>query len=193
MDRVEEQRTLIRAQRGDKEAFAVLYREHVQAIYRYVFHRVNDRELAEDVTGDVFIRAIEGLPGYRDTGTPFLAWLYRIAHARVVDYYRQQNRRPTNTDLEDTPIPVETDMDERLLRHQAAQALRTAIAELTDDQQQVIILRFIEGHRIEKVAELVGKNANAIKALQHRALRALATRLERAGLDVENILAGLSS
>lgn len=193
MNRVEEQRLITRAQRGDTEAFAGLYRAHVQAIFRYVYHRVNDRALAEDITGDVFIKAIEGLPKFQDTGTPFLAWLYRIAHARVVDYYRQQDRRPSESDVDDEPVAVEVDMDEQLLRHQAADILREAIAALTDDQQQVIILRFIEGHRIETVATLLNKNANAIKALQHRALRALAARLERSGLDVESILSGLSS
>lgn len=193
MDRVEEQRLIARAQRGDSDAFALLYRENVQAIFRYVYHRVNDHKLAEDITGDVFIKAIEGLPRFQDSGNPFLAWLYRIAHARVVDFYRQQNRRPVDSDLDDEPIPVEVDMDESLVRQQATDVLRGAIAALTDDQQQVIILRFIEGHRIEAVATMLGKNANAIKALQHRALRALASRLERSGLDVESILAGLSS
>jgi len=193
LDRVEEQRLIATAQRGDTDAFAMLYRENVQAIFRYVYHRVNDYKLAEDITGDVFIKSIEGLPKYQDAGNPFLAWLYRIAHARVVDYYRQQGRRPVDSDLEDEPIPVEVDMDESLVRQQATDVLREAIITLTEDQQQVIRLRFIEGHRIEAVANLLGKNANAIKALQHRALRTLATRLERAGLDVESILAGLSS
>lgn len=84
-------------------------------------------------------------------------------------------------------------MDRSLLRRQAARTLREAIARLTDEQQQVIVLRFIEGHSLETTAQIMGKNANAIKALQHRALRALAGRLSRAGFDVEAILSGLSS
>jgi RNA polymerase sigma-70 factor (ECF subfamily) len=83
-------------------------------------------------------------------------------------------------------------MDEGILRRQTAKALREAIGTLTDEQQQVVILRFIEGQSIEMVADMMGKNANAIKALQHRALRTLAGRLERAGLDVESILSGLA-
>ena len=79
-----------------------------------------------------------------------------------------------------------------MLRDQAASALRTALSSLTDEQQQVIILRFIEGQNLEETAAIMGKNANAIKALQHRALRALASRLERSGFDLENILSGLS-
>jgi RNA polymerase sigma-70 factor (ECF subfamily) len=192
VERVDEQRLLRRAQRGDAEAFAALYRANVQAIFRYIAHRVNNVHLAEDLTGDVFIRALEGLPSYTDQGKPFIAWLYRIAHARVVDHYRRTERRPVESDMEAEPLPFTPDLDKGLLRRQAARALRAAIAELTDEQQQVVILRFIEGHRIETVAQMMGKNANAVKALQHRALRSLASRLERSGFDIETVLAGLS-
>ena len=192
MERVDEQRLLQRAQQGDADAFAQLYRANVQAIYRYIYHRVNDVHLAEDLTGDVFTRALKSMATYRDQGKPFVAWLYRIAHARVVDYYRMSNRRPQESDVEAEPIPVNANMDEGILRRQAARSLREAISSLTDEQQQVVILRFIEGQPIETVADMMGKNANAIKALQHRALRTLASRLERAGFDVESILSGLS-
>jgi RNA polymerase sigma-70 factor (ECF subfamily) len=111
----------------------------------------------------------------------------------VVDHYRRTDRRPQESDLEAEPIPVETDMDASLMRRQAAKELKAAIAGLTEEQQQVVILRFVEGHRIEVVAQLMGKNANAIKALQHRALRTLANRLQRSGFDIESILSGLSS
>ena len=192
MDRAEEQRLLQLAQRGDADAFAALYQAHVQAIYRYIAHRVSDSQLAEDLTGDVFTRALQSLGKYRDRGRPFVAWLYRIAHARVIDYYRQTDRRPVHSELESESVPVDEDMDEAMIQQQAAQTLRAAIAELTGDQQQVIVLRFIEGHRTDKVAQLMGKQPNAIKALQHRALRALARRLEKAGVDVDSILAGMS-
>lgn len=192
MNRAEELRLLRQAQRGDGEAFATLYRAHVQAIYRYIAYRVNDSHMAEDLTADVFTKALQSLGRYEDQGKPFVAWLYRIARARVIDHYRRTDRRPAESDVEDEPLPIDPDMDAPMIRRQAAQALRAAIAELTDDQQQVIILRFVEGHRIETVAQLLGKQPNAIKALQHRALRALANRLERTGLDIESLLAGLS-
>lgn len=192
MDRADEQRWLRQAQRGDAEAFAELYRAHVQAIFRYIMHRISDPHLAEDLTADVFTRALQGLANYQDQGKPFVAWLYRIAQARVIDHYRRSGRRPVESDVEAEPIPVDANMDEAMLRRQAARALRAAIGELTGDQQQVIILRFIEGYRVEAIAELMGKQPNAIKALQHRALRTLASRLERSGFDIDNILAGLS-
>ncbi len=192
MDRAEEQRWLQRAQGGDADAFSALYREHVQPIFRYIAHRVNNTQLAEDLTGDVFMRALEGLPTYVDQGRPFVAWLYRIAHARVVDHYRRTERRPVESDVEAEPLPITPDMDEGLMRRHAAQALRAAITELTSEQQQVVVLRFIEGHNIETVAQMMGKNSNAIKALQHRALRSLGSRLARSGFDIDAIIAGLS-
>jgi RNA polymerase sigma-70 factor, ECF subfamily len=192
LDRVEEQTLLAQAKRGNADAFAALYRAHVQLIFRYVYHRVNDVQVAEDLTADVFTRALTGLSGYQDQGKPFVAWLYSIAHARVVDHYRKSGRRRDEDEEQIERIRVTPNMDESLLRRQAARALREAIASLTGEQQQVVILRFVEGYRLEQVAELMNKNANAIKALQHRALRSLASRLERSGLDIESILSGLS-
>ncbi len=192
MDRVEERRLLRQAQRGDAEAFAELYREHVQAIFRYVVQRVTDHQLAEDLTGDVFTKALQGLDRYQDRGKPFIAWLYRIARARVIDHYRKHDRRPTESDIDVEPLSVDTNMDAEMVQSHAARVLRMAISELTEDQQQVIMLRFIEGYRIDAIAEVMGKQPNAIKALQHRALRALASRLERSGFDIDSILAGIS-
>lgn len=198
VDRVDERRLLKAAQRGDSSAFSDLYRAHVQAVFRYIYFRVSDRDLAEDLTGDVFVRALKSLPTYTDQGKPFAAWLYRIAHARVVDYYRKTGRQPIISSIgERENIPVKQDMDatitQKQTRQQAATLLRQAIATLTNEQQQVIVLRFVEDKHLEEVAQLMGKNANAIKALQHRALRSLAGKLQRSGFPVEEILAGLSS
>ena len=192
MERGEELRLLQRARLGDADAFAELYQDNVQAIYRYIVNRVNDIHLAEDLTGDVFTKALQGLNKYQDQGKPFVAWLYRIAHARVVDHYRKSGRRQPESDIDDESIRVDPEMDEGMDRGQMAQLIRAAIADLTDDQQQVVALRFMEGYRIEVVAQLMGKQPNAIKALQHRALRTLAKRLEKAGFDLESILAGIS-
>lgn len=191
MDHLEEVRLIHAAQAGDADAFAELYRNTVQSIYRYILFRVHDRQLAEDLTGDVFLRALKGLSRYVDQGRPFVAWLYTIAHARIVDHYRRSDRRPVEQDLNVVQIAARTDMDRPMLQRQAARELRRAIARLTPDQQQVIILRFIEGKRTETVAEIMGKKPNAIKALQHRALRTLAKHLERAGFAVDDILSGL--
>lgn len=117
MERKDEQRLIAQAVRGDADAFAALYRAHVQAIYRYIVHRLNDTQLAEDFTADVFTRAWKSINAYQDQGKPFLAWLYRIAHARVVDHYRRQGRRPEEADLDDQPIAAQDDdIDSEMLR-----------------------------------------------------------------------------
>lgn len=77
-----------RAQHGDKEAVSILYQTYAQPVFQYISYRVKSDEMAEDLTADVFLRMVRGLPGYRLTGAPFLAWLYRIAANRVADFYR---------------------------------------------------------------------------------------------------------
>lgn len=192
MGRVEEEGLIRSAKQGNADAFATLYRANVQKIFRYIFYRISDQQVAEDLTGDVFMRALEGINRYDDRGKPFIAWLYTIAHSRVVDHYRKTQRRPNESDIESVSLSVAPNLDAALIRRHAAQQLRQAITELTDDQQQVVILRFIERQPINQVAQIMGKKSNAIKALQHRALRSLARRLDRAGFDVEEILSGMS-
>lgn len=194
MNRVEEQRLLKLAQAGNTEAFAHLYRSNVQLIFRYLYYRLNDIQLAEDFTADVFTRAFKDLMTYQDMGKPFVAWLYRIAHARVVDYYRQTDRRGIDDELDEAVQvnPISDAIDANLLRKQMAQALHHAIAQLIPSQQQVVLLRFIEDKSLEETALLMDKKANAIKALQHRALKTLAQILTKMGFDSDEFLAGLS-
>jgi RNA polymerase sigma-70 factor, ECF subfamily len=186
-----EKRTIQAARGGDRQAFARLYRANVKPIFRYIYYRVSDKQLTEDLTSDVFMRALKAIERYEDTGRPFIAWLYRIAHARVVDHYRKRDSRPSPAQLDE--IASYKDMDQRLLQRQTAQALRQAIAELTPAQQQVVVLRFIEGRSILEVADIMDKKPNAIKQLQHRALNTLASRLQRSGFPIEDVLKGLSS
>src|SRR3954464_1703847 len=124
VDQANERQLLQRVRQGDADAFAHLYQANVQAVFRYIAYRVNDTHLAEDLTGDVFIRALKSIGTYEDQGKPFLAWLYRIAHARVVDHYRQKDRRPEATALDEQPIEAPGDMDATLIRRQAAKVLR---------------------------------------------------------------------
>lgn len=166
-----------RALRGDPDAIAHLYETYADEIFRFCLVRVRDRAVAEDLTGEVFINMVEALPRYVDLGVPFRAWLYRIAHARAMDFWRRMARRPS-TDLQDD-LPDGTPSPEQLTLQQLdAHALRAAMQELTEEQRQVIQLRFVEGYRPEETARLMNKTEGAVKALQHRALRQLAKRLK---------------
>lgn len=175
--RDKENRLILQAKQGDKRAVGELYNRHVDAIYRYIWPRVRDDTVAEDLTAQVFLKALEGLPAYEPSGRPFLAWLYRIAYARIVDHWRKQERRAT-LPLEDT-VPAREPRPGELL--EAEEDWVTAvdlIAQLTDDQQEVLMLRFIGEMSLAEVAETVGKTLGATKALQHRALASLARLLE---------------
>ncbi len=165
-----------RAKQGDKQAIAQLYERYVQQIFRYIAYRVSTSSDVEDLTAEVFVKMVEGLPRYHYRGVPFEAWLYRIAAARIVDYRRRNRRRPQAElyeTLHDTnPLP-----EERMQNQQEFETLRHAVANLTDEQQSVLILRFIEHKSHHEVAQILGKSVSAVKSIQHRALTNLTAQL----------------
>ena len=167
-----------RAKRYDRKAISELYKRHVQGIYRYVYYRVGDVNVAEDLTADVFLKALEGLEGFTYRGIPFSAWLYRIAQARVVDHFRRQAKRellPLDERLVATGESLQATIEASLYHEE----LQSAIAQLTTDQQQVIILKFVEGLSNAEVARILGKSEGAVKSLQHRALNSLQRIMRR--------------
>jgi len=172
-----EDRLVNQARRGDNRAFSELYRRHIDMIYRYAYARVRDATVAEDLTAQVFLKAFEGLPNYEPRGVPFSAWLYRIAHARTVDYWRQQQRRQEVGLLESLPA-TDPQPEDIVVARSEWKAAVDLLAQLTDDQRDVIILRFIEDMSLAEVAETLEKTVGAVKALQHRALASLA-RIQR--------------
>jgi RNA polymerase sigma-70 factor (ECF subfamily) len=175
---VGESHLIKKAKSYDAEALSELYRRHADTVFRYVFYRVGDRQAAEDLVGDVFVRALEGLSAYQDTGSPFEAWLYRIAHARVVDYYRRQESRRAASLDERLVANGESDLSQWVAQREDVRRIWDALRHLTDDQQLVISLRFIAGYSTAEVARVMGKNEGAIRALQYRALASLRRFLE---------------
>jgi RNA polymerase sigma-70 factor (ECF subfamily) len=169
-----------RARQGDLAAVSELYNLHVDRIYRYVRYRAGDDQTAEDITAEVFLRAIESLGSYNDQGAPFIAWLYRIAQARIIDFWRSSKRRQTapldDPLLQDGLVVTDEDIDVDFLQHRS---LWSALQQLTDDQQNVIILKFMQGLDNTEIAHVLGKTEGAIKALQRRALETLARLLDQ--------------
>jgi RNA polymerase sigma-70 factor (ECF subfamily) len=175
MTQVEIEQIVARAIRGDRTAIGTLYESYVAIIYRYVAYRVSSGVDAEDLTAEIFVKMIEGLPKYRYTGAPFEAWLYRIAFARVTDFHRRHRRVQTEvTDSmhDDAPSPEESLQDAQEL-----ETLRGALTGLNDEQQHILVLRFIERRSHQEVADITGKSVSAVKSIQHRALVDLASRL----------------
>jgi RNA polymerase sigma-70 factor, ECF subfamily len=163
------------AQCGDPAAFDRLYSLYADKIFRYLYARSGQREVAEDLTADVFVRLIQVLPRFRvNSARPvasFSAWLYRIAANLLLDQYRRQRYR-NHADLaehHELPSPEPSPHD-GVAADENCQALMQAIDHLNEDQQMVLLCRFAENLSVQDVAEVMGKTEGAIKALQHRAL-----------------------
>jgi RNA polymerase sigma-70 factor, ECF subfamily len=175
-----EDQLIQRARQGDLAAVSELYNMHVDRIYQYVRYRTGDDPTAEDITAEVFLRAIESLGSYSDQGAPFIAWLYRIAHARIIDFWRSSKHRQTapleDPLLQDGLLVTDEDINVDFLQHRS---LWSALQQLTDDQQNVIILKFMQGLDNAEIAQVLGKTEGAIKALQRRALETLARLLNQ--------------
>lgn len=158
-----------RARGGDRVAFAELYDTHVDSVYRYLLYRVREPSDAEDLTSEVFTRAFANIHRYKWQGKSFLAWLYTIARNAVTD--RRRRDRPT-VDLDNayglaSEGPTAHDL---AVRGENVEALRGAVKHLTGEQQEVLTLRFVENLSSREVANILGKNEGAIRALQFRAL-----------------------
>ncbi len=164
-----------RAAAGEAEAFGALYDRYVNAVYRYVFYRVRNEAEAEDVTSDVFMRALRAIPKY-EPRQAFLAWLYRIARNAVIDRSRRRAAR-TQVTFEDALAHPNADQvvnpDEGMLAGSDAFAVRTAMRQLTPLQQEILVLRYVEGHDTKTISKLVGKRDGTIRGIEFRALGAL--------------------
>ena len=169
-----------RAKEGEPAAFAEIYDRHQPAIYRYIFYRVGNAATAEDLTSEVFMRLIERMDHFTYRGRPLLAWLYTIARNLIADYQRRSGQTTTLPSYEQLVTEAD-DLEQIAERGLAQQRLAAAMTTLTEDQRQVIILRFIEGLDNAEVAQTLGKSVGAVKSLQHRALAALRRVLERNG------------
>lgn len=163
---------LARAQKGDREAVALLYEIYSQAIFRYIVIRVPTTADAEDLTAEVFVTMVKALPSYQVTGAPFEAWLYRVAGARVADFHRRAYRRP-QTELSETLHDFEPLPEEEMQQKQRLDQLRSLFRELSEEHQTILILRFVERKSHEEVALLLNKTVASVKSTQHRALKRL--------------------
>lgn len=161
-----------RASKHDQAAFAELYNAYVEKIYKYIYYKVGDPTDAEDLCEQVFLKAWEAIGRYTWCGYPFSSWLYRLAHNLVVDFYRTRRESVPLQDVLATGSEPE-DPQDALMQTLDAAELKEAICQLTEDQRQVISLKFIEGYENAEIAQMLNKKEGAIRALQYRALRSL--------------------
>jgi RNA polymerase sigma-70 factor (ECF subfamily) len=171
-----------RAQQGDTEAFGLIYDRYVDTVFRFIYFRVGNRPLAEDLTSDTFLRALKRISSFTWQGRDLGAWLVTIARNLVADHFKSGRYRLEVT----TGDVLDADREDRgpegspesaVVDHITNVALLTAVKQLNPEQQECIVLRFLQGFSVAETAQAMGKNEGAIKALQYRAVRALARLL----------------
>jgi RNA polymerase sigma-70 factor (ECF subfamily) len=177
-----EQALLERAHAYDEDALGELYDEYAPLIYAYLYRRVQDAQLAEDLTSEVFVRMLQAIQARQSWHTSFRGWLYRVAHNLVVDHYRRQPPVPMLA-LDERLVADQDDPESAVAERLSHRHLRSAISRLTPDQQQVLALRFGEQLTARDVGEVMGKSVSAVEALQHRGLAALRRSLQKGSLQ----------
>ena len=177
-----------RATVGDREAFGELYERHVSRVFRHVLYMVNDVHVAQDLTEQTFLRALEAIHGYEWRGVPFLAWLLRIARNLYLNGQRVQRNNSSihskwNGDIAASPeFFCEAKLD--------GEEVWRAVQALDGDQRQVIVLRFMDGLSYADVARVLGKSVGAVRVAQYRALCALRRSLEDGDLGRHYLSSG---
>ena len=166
----------VRAKDGGP-AFALIYDRYVDRVYRYLRYRTSDPRDAEDLTSEVFLRALRAIGRYAPRA-PFYSWIYRIARNAVVDHYRARRELASFDDMADRPDGHPAgDPEGHVIAIDRRERMRRAMEHLPDEQQEVIVLRFINGLSPEEVAVVIGKRASAVRDIQFRALHALRRRV----------------
>lgn len=177
---LEDENKLIRqVQKGNAESFGRLYDHYVAPIYRYTLLKVGNRQEAEDLTHEVFVSAWENIRGYRMRGFPFSSWLYNIAHNRVIDYYRTHKAHRNIDDIDPNLFKLASSVEKDIDTALDFNRVRVAMAHLSDDQQDVLIMRFSDDLSHKEIAQAMQKTEGAVRLIQHRALEALREILEK--------------
>lgn len=177
---VDDSTLLQQAQAGSPDAFGALYERHALAVFRYLAAHLTSSLDAEDLTGDVFLRAWQAIPKYRERGVPFLAFLLRIARNALIDHYRR-SARPGQQALSDAEIELPDvgpgPAELTAARHEQRQ-LASMLAGLPGDYRTVLVLRFINELSPDETAVVMRRSPGAVRVLQHRALAALRKQMQ---------------
>lgn len=178
-ERISEEQLIKKIQNGDKDAFGTLYLTYLDRIYRYIFFRVNQNTfIAEDLTEMVFVKALEHIKTFSIKRGTVQAWLYRIAHNTVLDHYKTYK---VTAKVQEATIAVdEIDaLEEELDTKQQIERVLAAMKKLTEEQREIITLRFVEGLSHKQISFIVNKQEDAIRAIQYRGLQTLKKHLKK--------------
>src|SRR5215216_6124983 len=176
------ERLVTDAQEGDSWAFGMIFDHFHEPVYRYIASRVHRPSDAEDLTQHVFVKALEALPRYESRGIPFGGWLFRLARNAVIDHVRtRHDHAELDSVIEWTHS--EAGPDEIAVVRQELDAVGSALAGLTEEQREAIVLRFFAGLSAREAAEAMGKQEGTVRGLQFRAIAAMRRQL---GIEPES-------
>jgi RNA polymerase sigma-70 factor (ECF subfamily) len=162
------------ARGGDAEAFGMLYDHYHASIYRFVYYRVGSVPLAEDITSETFFRALRKMGSFRWQGKDFGAWLTTIARNLTTDHYKSGRTRLEQSTDDMTALDSKVEgTDSAVLASLANEALLAALRQLPREQQECLVMRFLQGLSIAETARALGRSDGAVKQLQLRAVRNL--------------------
>lgn len=173
---------LIEQAKEDPLAFGVLYERYVDRIYSYIYYRTGNQQDAEDLTARTFFKALDHIGRFNNRGVPFSAWLYRIAHNLVANWHRDRSRRRELVLEDQSHLSHSSGNPEHFAEaSEAREALMSAIRQLPDDRQQLILLKFSDALPNAQIGVIMGRSEGAIKSLYHRTLLALREDLQQRG------------
>ena len=170
-----DERILIEEAKMDRRRFGDIYELHFERVYAFIGRRVQDRAAVQDLTADVFRKALEGLDRFEWRGVPFAVWLFRIARNAIANHRQWTARETTGADLETKEASESTAAVSGPVEDHAA--VYRFVRELPGDQRRVIEMRFAEEKGIREIAETMGRTEGAVKQLQYRAMQSLRERM----------------
>ncbi|MFA5126642.1 MAG: RNA polymerase sigma factor [Patescibacteria group bacterium] len=169
---LQEKIAFLRLKSGDSDAFSFFYDQYVDRIYRFVFIKVSDKQVAEDLTQDIFLKIWQHLVDKKDIRS-FSAFIFRIARNSVVDYYRKSYRQELPLEYLDESQEPADDKAATLDKSMDTETLLKLLRNLKPEYQEVLLLRFVEDLSIEDIAGILQKDKNNVRVLLHRALAKL--------------------
>jgi len=168
----DDERDLVEQAKRDPRQFGALYDRHFQQIYRFVYSRMREQTAAEDVTSEVFMKALKAIPRYQDTGRPFAAWLYQIAVNAIADRYRMQRPSQPLEDFHDLSVGGPA-LEDLAAHRDEVRRIWSLVETLPHQQRTALVLKFQEDMKIEDIAVAMGKTPGAVKLLIHRGVSRL--------------------
>ncbi len=171
------------AQQGERDALEELYLIHFDRIYSYLHVTVGNRHDAEDLTTQTFLKMLESIGKFRWGTAPFSAWLFRIAHNLAMDHFRASKRWQPEEEVPEPEADESTSAEARAFDSIGRKSMLELIDDLSNEQQQVLTLKFVFGFSNGEAATILGKTEGAVKSLQHRALVTLHRKLDKQGVE----------